>query len=429
MIVKKFQADTETEAILKAKEELGSSAVVLNVKTLKQRGIFRLFRKDVVEITAALEENEFIGNMRSVNAPDATTANVQQPKADAGKQIASGSRFSAVADEKIDVVNDSAVIEEKLDSLHNMLSQQIKKESAASSSAAKAYEEIAATQTDDNADGSDKSKDAGNGNFKYLRLIYNKLVDNEVDEKYANTIINEVSGSIKKEASIDSLLSCVYQKLILKLGEAEPIEHGDKTKVVMLIGPTGVGKTTTIAKLASYFKLEKHCSVAFITADTYRIAAVEQLNTYASIIECPVSVVYAADEMETAINDFVKAGYDMVFIDTAGRSHKNEEQMLELHDMLDRAAKLSDQYEFECFLTLSATTKYRDMLDITRMYKDIPNYRLIITKLDETCAYGNILNVRMATGVKLSYTTMGQDVPNDIELINEQAVARQLLGG
>ena len=252
-------------------------------------------------------------------------------------------------------------------------------------------------------------------------------IDNEVNEKYANAIINEVSGSIKKEASIDSLLGCVYQKIILKLGEPVYMTKGDKPKVIMFIGPTGVGKTTTIAKLASYYKLEKQYKVAFITADTYRIAAVEQLNTYASIIECPVNVVYSVDEIAQSLEDF--KDFDLIFVDTAGRSHKDKEQMLELHELRDMVAGLSDTFDLECYLTLSATTKYKDMLDITGMYADIPDYRLIFTKLDETCAYGNILNIRMATGAQLSYTTTGQNVPNDIEVINEQAIARQLLGG
>lgn len=425
MIVKKFEAPTETEAVLKAQEELGSNAVVLNVKTLKQRGIFRLFKKDVVEITAALEENEFIGNMnarKQGSKPDDKNAGVQQ------KQEPKSS-FSAVADEKIDIINDSAAIEEKLDSLHDMLRQQIKRESTPRKDIADAYEELSATNEALQADDGRES-DARNGqnnNFKFLQLIYNKLLDNEVDEKYANMLIGEVSSSIKKESNIDSLLSGVYQKLILKLGEPARLETGNKPKVVLFIGPTGVGKTTTIAKLASYYKLEKQCKVAFMTADTYRIAAVEQLNTYASIIACPVNVIYSADEVESCLAELEE--YDLIFVDTAGRSHKDEEQMLELLELRNAIAGLSDKFELECYLTLSATTKYKDLINITEMYKDIPDYRIIFTKLDETCALGNILNIRLKTGAQLSYTTSGQNVPNDIELINEQSIAKQLLGG
>lgn len=420
MIVKKFEAPTETEAVLKAKEELGSNAVVLNVKTLKQRGIFRLFRSDKVEITAALEENEFIGSMNLSNRAVSDAALEKQIKADRGNG------FSAVADEKLDIINDSAVIEEKLDSLHDMISRQMKKENTSGRDIANAYEELSATKENNPSEDS-RDTASKNSNFKFLQLIYNKLIDNEVDEKYANMIIGEISSSIKKESNIDSLLSGVYQKLILKLGEPAEISTSDKPTVVLFIGPTGVGKTTTIAKLASYYKLEKQCKVAFMTADTYRIAAVEQLNTYASIISCPISVVYSSDEVEEALNNF--EDYDLIFVDTAGRSHKDEDQMLELLELKSMIQGLSDRFNLECYLTLSATTKYKDLIKITEVYKDIKDYKIIFTKLDETSALGNILNIRLATGAQLAYTTSGQNVPNDIELINEQSVVKQLLGG
>lgn len=422
MIVKKFEAPTETEAVLKAKEELGSNAVVLNVKTLKQRGIFRLFRSDKVEITAALEENEFIGNMNQAGkasmAPEASTGKTAQTER--------GKGFSALADERIDIINDSAAIEEKLDSLHDMISRQMKKGASVHKDMENAYDEISATKEEQQPE-DNKDSNGQNSNFKFLQLIYNKLIDNEVDEKYANMIIGEIGSSIKKESNISSLLSAVYQKLILKLGEPAEITLSDKPKIILFIGPTGVGKTTTIAKLASYYKLEKQCRVAFMTADTYRIAAVEQLNTYASIISCPISVIYSSDEAEDALNDF--KDYDLIFVDTAGRSHKDEDQMLELLELIKTIKGMSDKFDFECYLALSATTKYKDLINIAEVYKDIPDYRIIFTKLDETCALGNILNVRLATGAQLSYTTSGQNVPNDIESINEQSIAKQLLGG
>ena len=167
MIVKKFEAPTETEAVLKAQEELGSNAVVLNVKTLKQRGIFRLFKKDVVEITAALEENEFIGNMnarKQGSKSDDKNAGVQQ------KQEPKSS-FSAVADEKIDIINDSAAIEEKLDSLHDMLRRQIKRENTPRKDIADAYAELSATSEALQADDS-READARNGqnNKKQVRV-------------------------------------------------------------------------------------------------------------------------------------------------------------------------------------------------------------------------------------------------------------------
>lgn len=415
MIVKKFEAPTENEAILKAKEELGSNAVVLNVKTLKQRGIFRLFKKDVVEITAALEEKEFAGNVSARKSTNVKNDNLNATK----------SSFNAVADEKIEIPADAESIEKKLDSLHNMLKSQMDKEQASVHDTKKSYEELASKKEE--SEEKNENSQNENSNFKFLQLIYNKLIDNEVDEKYANMIIEEIEGSIKKESNIDSLLANVYQKIILKLGEPLPIELNDKTKVVFFIGPTGVGKTTTIAKIASLFKLEMQKKVAFVTADTYRIAAVEQLNTYASIIDCPVNVIYSSDELSQSLEEL--KDYDLILVDTAGRSHKSEEQMLEIAALYAEACKEKDKYDIECYLTLSATTKYRDLIKITENYKDIENYRLIFTKLDETCSLGNILNIRLNTNARLSYTTSGQNVPNDIEIINEQEVAKQLLGG
>jgi flagellar biosynthesis protein FlhF len=253
------------------------------------------------------------------------------------------------------------------------------------------------------------------------------LIDNDVDEKFANMIISEIEGSLKKESNIDNLLSGVYQKIILKLGEPQPITLGKKPKVAFFIGPTGVGKTTTIAKIASTFKLEHQAKVAFITADTYRIAAVEQLNTYGAIIDCPVDVVYSADEIEDCLKQY--QAYNLILVDTAGRSHKNDEQMTEIIELIQRVADNQDIYDMEVFLTLSITTKYKDLVRITEAYKGVQDYKIIFTKLDETCCLGNILNLKLLTNASLSYTTSGQNVPNDIEVINEQGLAKQLLGG
>lgn len=427
MIVKKFQAATETEAIMKAKEELGSKAVVLNVKTLKQRGIFRLIKKDVVEITAALEEDEFINGINK-NRPafDNHIAAAGKPVRTSNYEAATAEPknggINLVANENIQLNPETAALEQKLDSLHSLLQTQI---NAASDLRNEGSNEI---KDDDFIDeGHRIVKERENKNMKFLRLIYNKLIDNEVNEKYANQIIDDIESSLKKESNIDSILSAVYQKIILKLGEPNSIVLKDKPKVVFFIGPTGVGKTTTIAKIASKFKLEDNAKVAFITSDTYRIAAVEQLNTYAAIIDSPVSVVYSPEELGEYLEDY--KNYDLIMVDTAGRSHHCEEQMTELEDLLDKAEEYRDRFDIDIYLTLSITTKYKDLVNITERYKDIKGWSVIFTKLDETCALGNVLNIRMLTGAQLSYTTTGQNVPNDIEIINQQALAKKILGG
>ncbi len=441
MIVKKFQAPTEMEAIIKAREELGSTAVVLNIKSIKQRGLARLFKKDAVEVTAALEEKDIVDGINK-NKPvfdnNAASGQEAKPERMINQSMVSGgtsSTINLIADDNT-AVSSASAIEQKLDSLHNLLQNQGNLNSDMSSSgsqgktvAASAYTKRMSDIKEDisGAAGENKQvKERENANYKFLQLIYKKLIDNEVDSRFADEIIGEIENSLKKESNLDSILAAVYQKIILKLGKPKTIEIGDKAKVIFFIGPTGVGKTTTIAKIASSFKIEKEARVAFITADTYRIAAVEQLNTYASIIDCPVSVVYSVEDMNKSLSEY--KDYDLILVDTAGRSHKATEQMDELKAFIEEVAQRADEFDFECYLTLSLTTKYKDLKSIADKYDDV-DWAVIFTKLDETCSVGNILNIRMLTDRPLSYTTSGQNVPDDIEVINEQGVARQLLGG
>lgn len=392
MIVKKYKAPTEKEAVIAAKEDLGVNAVVLNVKTMKQRGIARLFKKDYVEITAALEEKEF--EQKVTNRRPSFDERVAEPVKVPDNAVANA-------------------IEAKLDNLHNMLQNQIVKEDKSTDSPA---EEQAKEE-----------KKNTNANFKSLKLIYSKLLESEMDEKYVNGIINDIETSIKKEANLDSILASVYQKIILKLGEPESIKIGNKRKVVFFVGPTGVGKTTTIAKLASEYKINQNKKVALITADVYRIAAVEQLNTYASILDVPVNVIYSPSEIVDNVKEL--SSYDIIMVDTAGRSHKNEEQRSELLEIVNNVKEAELDIDIDVFLVLSVTTKYRDLMNIANAYKELKEYKLLFTKLDETGTIGNIMNMRCYTGAPLSYITSGQNVPDDIELADVQKLAKMLLGG
>lgn len=399
MIVKKYTGKDETEAVMKAKDDLGSNAVVLNVRTMKQGGLAKIFKKDFVEITAALEEKDFAQNVNN-NKPTFSRVSSEAIK----KQQ---SQINLLADDRADTnaPKQSEIIEKKLDSLHDMLRNQMVKE-----------EDVKPVVRPEN-----------NANFKSLKLIYNKLLENEVSEKYANAIINDIENSMKKESNLDSILASVYQKIILKFGEPEAIEDDDRRKIVFFIGPTGVGKTTTIAKLASDFKLTRSKNVAMITADTYRIAAVEQLNTYASILDVPVNVIYSPSEIVESIEEL--SDYQMIFVDTAGRSHKNTEQRDEIIEMISNVRNSDIDADIVIFLVMSVTTKYRDMVNICDAYKSLNSYRLLFTKLDETDSVGNILNIKLYTGAPISYITCGQNVPDDIESVDVQKLAKSLLGG
>ena len=257
-----------------------------------------------------------------------------------------------------------------------------------------------------------------------MKLIYDQLIENDVTPENARIILKEVENRIETDSSVDNVLSHIYQKIVLKLGQPKAItlEEG-KTKFVFFIGPTGVGKTTTIAKIASSMKLQANAKIALVTLDTYRIAAVEQLKTYANILSVPLKVVYSNQELLGMKEEF--EDYDLVLIDTAGRSHKNVDQVADIKEMLE----ITSEDLREIYLVLSATTKYKDLLQIIETYKKLAGFQLIFTKLDETLCWGNILNVRMLTQAPLSYMTFGQNVPDDIGKIDAQKIAKQLLGG
>lgn len=401
MIIKKFQANTETEAIILAKEELGKDAIVMNIKTVAPKGIYKLFRKPVVEITAAVDENQTYSKFEK--AKTGAQPPIQKKFPDV---IYDDEPINRLLDNSDDINSAPSAIEVKLNNLQSLLEKQmVEKESQTS-----AKPEVKPAQT---------SK-----NLACIQLIYNQLVSNDVDEKFANLIISEIDANLKKEASMDNILASIYQKIILKLGQPKMIEIGQKTpKFIFFIGPTGVGKTTTIAKIASKFKMNEKAKVAFITADTYRIAAVEQLRTYANILGIPLKVIYSAEEMKLSVDEFSE--YDLVFIDTAGRSHRNKEQRDDIEGLINSIP----EEDREVYLVLSAITKYKDMVKITETYSEIMNYNLIFTKLDETTSIGNIFNIRMLTQAPLSYATFGQNVPDDISRVDAQSIAKQLLRG
>lgn len=389
MLIKKFQAVSEQEALELARQELGKDVIITHIKSIKPKGIYRLFKKPLVEITAAVDEENVYEKKNYQQITEELKKNPYEFRTGQEKE--------------------SSAIEQKLDSLQTMLEKQLREQPVVAEKEKEKENETPEEQT---------------AAMACVQMIYNQLVTNEVEEVFANKVIAEIEQTLKPDATVDNILSSIYQKLVLKLGTTKELELEEgKTKYVFFIGSTGVGKTTTIAKLASNLKLVKKAKVALFTADTYRIAAVDQLRSYATILGLPLRVIYSEGEIKEAVEEF--KDYDIVLIDTAGRSHKNREQRDDIENLLLSVPEENR----EVYLVLSATTKYRDLVKITETYSAIVKYNLIFTKLDETTALGNIFNIRMLTGASLSYTTFGQSVPEDISKINPQAVAKQLLGG
>lgn len=407
MIIKKFIAKTEKEAIENARKELGEGVVVMNVKPVKSKGLFAFLKSPMVEVTVALEE-ESEKLTAAVSAISSVVASTQGKEEETVKntpviETPEKRENNSVINEKRE--NNSA-IEEKLDSLQSLLEQQLQKPEEEKEEPAEEKKEE--TETD-----------------KFMHLLHDTMLENEVDEKYAREIMDEIELINKPNIPFDYALANTYQKMILKFGKPSGIEPASSgIKLVFFIGPTGVGKTTTIAKIASKFRVDEKKKVALLTADTYRIAAAEQLRTYANILEVPFRVIYTVEEINKALEDF--KDYDYILIDTAGHSHQNTTQKDNMRNIIH---SVDDRVESEVHLVLSATTKYKDLISIADSYKEMADYKLIFTKLDETTTLGNLLNLRLYTGASLSYVTYGQNVPDDIEDFNPQKTVKRLLGG
>jgi len=256
-----------------------------------------------------------------------------------------------------------------------------------------------------------------------LFQLYTELIDVEVEEELARRLIRE----LKQNTAPDSLGDALACKARLRgMVETEvrcapPIgATAGRRRIVALVGPTGVGKTTTIAKLAANFRLRDGIRMGLVTVDTYRIAAVEQLRTYAEIIDLPMKVVTSPREMRRALDEL--AGLDLVLIDTAGRSPRDELKIQELKSLLVEA-----QVD-EVHLVLSLVASPKSLQATAEKFAPAGTTAMILTKLDEAVGMGSLLSVARRVPLPVSYLTTGQDVPDDIEHASARRVARLVLG-
>jgi len=375
------------EAIIKVKSELGIDAVILNSRKIKQPGILGFFKKNVVEVVAAIDEDYKIETKYSKKSKIKTKLEPEKTE-----------ETTIVEPKK------NTEIDTKIDKLTLLVENLEKKISSIENSE---IPENYVTQ-----------KKVENNFEKYIKL----LTDNDLSEKVSTQIMNQVNKRISVDSNNEKTILNAM-KIVIKdyLGEPDEIlSNYNEQKVFMFVGPTGVGKTTTLAKLAAKLSLRENKKVGLITADTYRIAAVEQLKTYSEILGIPLSVIYETDEMDDAINDFKDK--DFILIDTAGRNYKDKILKEELEGMLKY---IKDP---EVYLVLSLVADYKNLVNVIKSYDFIENCKLIFTKYDEAVTFGNILNVKMFANKKLSYITNGQSVPDDIELLNIDALADIIVG-
>jgi flagellar biosynthesis protein FlhF len=376
MKIKKFIAPSMQEALKQIKREFGDDAIILSNKSIEHPEW-----RHAVEITAAIDKKE-------EKEPEKPSFNDMLKKTSA--PIQPNTINGTVVQQQLNVMQkEIEYLRERVDFLIN----QIK------------YDHLPHIP-------------------KVLQDMIKLLSNNGVNISLANSMIEDIFTSLKGEELLEEEL--VMSKLSAKMKHylqiTGPIKFNDKhSTVVLVMGPTGSGKTTTIAKLAALYKYTYSRKVALISADSFRIAAMEQLKSFAEIAKIPFVAVYNNNDLTEKINAMKK--YELILIDTTGLNSKNMKQMVGLKETI-RIAKAD-----EIHLTLSLTTKYSDLCENTKNFSMVPFNGVILTKLDETSVMGDILNLAADFDKPYSYITFGQDIPEDISLANRNELAQIVLRG
>jgi flagellar biosynthesis protein FlhF len=395
MKIKKYIAKSMKEALIQIKQELGEDAIIL--KTSKTpRKMFSLPGHDEIEVTAAIDEQSPARHaFAALNVPGTGVYKRPKPSRQQGSPAMEDEApqafpfqrplFPSVA--KDDALRDQGVAEIKEDirKLKDLLTPILQHRNAEPTVA-----------------------DAQAGFEAPWSVLYNRLINCDVKADIAGELIFRIQGKgLQSPAEADKRF---LDELNASFVVSGPLQTKDVNTplVCAFVGPTGAGKTTTLAKLAAHYKLNKNKSISVITADTYRIAAIEQIRTFADIMNIQLQVVFSPDEVEDALA--ACANDDIVLVDTAGRSRKNADHMRDLRAFLDAL------HPDETHLVLSATTKDADCLGAIEQYRPFGVNRVLFTKLDETGKLGSIFNTVVRSKMPVSYFTFGQGVPDDIEL-------------
>jgi len=373
MKIMRYTGNSAKESENRAKEELGSEVVILNTRKKKRSGFFGKFRKSIYETIAAVEEEK-----KNVHKKDLQIENKKENLE--SKRFINALQKNSYKNSQIENENDK-------------------------------LEEINISRTN--------VKDSLETMGSYF---YENLIENGVEIKIAKRLIHMTQNKIENEYKNNFKMFPQILKRSIEnyLGKIEPIKILKNQNVIFFIGPTGVGKTTTLAKIAAQYAMAKKEKIALITADTYRIAAVEQLKVYSEILDIPLRIVYDAKEIKDVLSNYNDK--ELVLVDTAGRSHNNQDKIDELEDII---SSLDNK---EVYLVLSATTDFSILKNIIKKYNFIDNYKIIFTKMDEVEKFGVILNTRFYTNKPLSYITTGQNVPEDINIVNIKKISKQLIG-
>ncbi len=432
MRIKKYVAKSMREALLQIKEELGEDAIILKTRKL-QKKVFGLAGPDEIEVTAAIDEDAsskkpiafpplHVSDPGVYNRPRPQTTAAPRPAIpppampEVRPYFPSAASQGARVQQPISKINQRSTVQkqekekEKTDEIVELkedlreLKDLVKTILSSGTFSPSSKSNVSSPEVTE----------------KGWKALLKRLIDSEVRFDIAQKLIDSLKGSgVTTEADLES-------KLVSSLSCQFPVSGPLKLKkggplIVAFVGPTGSGKTTTLAKLAAHCCLNKNKKISIITADTYRIAAIEQIRMFADIVKVGLQVVFSPEEIPAAVESCRDS--EVVFVDTAGRSQRNTEHMEELKTLI------STLRPDETHLVLSATTKDSDLLEMIRFYKAISANRLLFTKLDETTRLGNIFNVVSEVGVPVSYFTFGQSVPDDIELAQSGKFVQKLMEG
>ncbi|MBS4172535.1 flagellar biosynthesis protein FlhF [Bacillus sp. FJAT-49736] len=378
MKVKKYIAGNMSEAMKQIRAELGDEAVILNSKVTHKRGFIGLFRKKQFEVIAAVD-------------PESSVSQIKYKEKPLMKQN-TGSHIVNVSEKE--KLNDDLIQKEILD-LKKMVRELSKSTATISLEHYPTFIQ------------------------SFLIILEKQGLSQNYIQAVANHLLEKWRTSGKEPEQTDvwnwgrdyleSLLAPLYKRV------------AKSKKYINLVGPTGVGKTTTLAKMAANAVIDKQQKVGFITTDTYRIAAIEQLKTYANLLNVPVEVIYNMDDFHEALDKF--NDFDLIFIDTAGRNYREMQYIDELKKVIDF------RKEIKTYLTISLTMKEEDIKAILEGFSSIEVDHFIFTKLDETTSYGSMLNIMMDSQKGAAYLTFGQDVPDDIEEASPKMIVNHLFEG
>ncbi|MEI7027315.1 flagellar biosynthesis protein FlhF [Paenibacillus sp. y28] len=432
MRVKRYVVDSMPEAMNKIRSELGKDAVIINTKEIRVGGFMGMFAKKKIEVIAAIDAAGGASAAPAAKAPvqpkiESSAAAVSSPSLFTSREAAARSYQPAASN--IPAQAATVAVEQPPVIQSQAAAAQPRPEPVFSSSSSA----VSMRQEDSLSDEIRMMKQM----IKQLTLmskdfslypepiekLRQRMLDHDIAPDIAEKLCQKALQSREDaeqawtdEQAMEALRSHLLD--IVKPMGAKTLSP--QTKVAHFVGPTGVGKTTTIAKLAAEQVLKHHRRVGFITSDTYRIAAVEQLKTYATILNVPLEVVFSPQELTKAFQEL--ADCDIIFMDTAGRNFRNQMYVSELNSLLQNKGHT------ETFLVLSLTAKYRDMKEITENFSRFNLSKVLFTKMDETSSYGAMVNLLYDFPLQLSYVATGQNVPDDIAEVNELKLIQSILG-